>query len=467
MSDTLFEAAIERQVASLNGVPTSITSEGPPWFNSMTGQVNSELLITEIITQQGYRTVGRLVKDKNGKTIRPQEIRRRISEKLSPFVDAARVVDKYYNQLRDYLQPDTSDTELKTFTAEELSRKTIEKTPFVVSSILPCGLTILAAPPKTGKSWLCLDLANAVATGERFWGLSTSQGSVLYMALEDNEYRLQSRLRAIGSTMPNNLHLVCRNALCLDNGLIDQLENWINKHDDAKLIILDTLQRIKGAAQRGLDAYAADYARLGPLQELAINKKVAILAVHHFRKQSAVADDDIFERVAGSTALFGASDCAWAIYGKRGEDEKNLHITGRDVMDEEFKITFKKDISKWIMLGDSESLEKQRVLDEYQINPIVLTIRDILKSGDYPKGITLKELGERVTETTGDPSAQACSRESLSKQLDRIHASLIENDNITFKRKHDGANRLYIFQYLRRDQDSAGTDHAQQGALLA
>ena len=464
MSESIFEAAIERQVQSLRDAPKSITSSGPPWFNSVDFVINSELLIAEIITEQGYKTVGRLVKDKDGKTIRPQEIRRKISEKISPFVDAARYVDRYYNQLRDYLPQDTSAIELKTFTAEELSKKTIEKTPFVVNSILPCGLTILAAPPKTGKSWLCLDLANAVSTGGKFWGLNTAQGSVLYMALEDNEYRLQSRLRAIGSTMPDTLHLVCRNTLCLDNGLIDQLENWINKHSDAKLIILDTLQRIKGAAQRGLDAYAADYARLGPLQELAINKRVSIMLVHHFRKQSGIPDDDIFERVAGSTALFGASDCAWAIYGKRDAAEKNLHITGRDVMDEEFKISFKKDISKWQMLGDSESLEKQRLLDEYQVNPIVLTIRDILKKSDYPKGITLKEFGERVTETTGDPSAQACSREALSKQIDRLHAFLIEHDNITFRRKHDGAKRVYIFQYLKRESTD-NAEHAEQNAF--
>ena len=135
-------------------------------------------------------------------------------------------------------------------------------------------------------------------------------------------------------------------------------------------------------------------------------------------------------------------------------------------MDEEFKITFKKEISKWQMLGDSESLEKQRALDEYQVNPIVLTIRDILKKGDYPKGITLKEFGERVTETTGNPSAQACSREALSKQIDRLHALLIEHDNITFRRKHDGSKRVYIFQYLKRDPASDEADHAVQDAFV-
>src|SRR5205809_658031 len=59
----------------------------------------------------------------------------------------------------------------------------------------PEGLTILAGKPKIGKSWWLLDVCLAVATGDvALHHAPVDRGAVLYLALEDTERRLQTRL---------------------------------------------------------------------------------------------------------------------------------------------------------------------------------------------------------------------------------------------------------------------------------
>lgn len=403
-------------------------------------------IVNRLIAQYGLIKAGTRIENKDGQLVTPDEVKRIITAEIAPYTKTgtARKADQIFKLLKTFL-PGKSADKLNSFSAADLAKAVIPKTPFIVNQILPCGLTILAAPPKTGKSWLCLALADAIATGSTFWGYPVTAGSVLYLALEDNKARLQSRLRAIGSRMPDNLYMVCRNAMTLDNGLIDQMEAWITDHPDTRLIILDTLQRVKGAAAWGQDAYSSDYHRLGPLQEFAIEKNVSILAVHHFRKQGNRPEEDVFERLSGSTALFGASDCAWAIYGKRGSEEMNFHLTGRDVTDTEFKITFDKDTSRWKMLGNSEQLLEQRKLDEYNTSPIVKTIRELVKeaggrwigSGE----LLLNEIAKR-TETI-----PAVNTTTLAAMIKDMREQLLKQDHITFTHGSGGRKgRDYTFE---------------------
>ena len=52
------------------------------------------------------------------------------------------------------------------------------------------GAYILAGAPKIGKSFLVAQLAYHVSTGQRLWGYEVHQGTVLYLALEDDFQRI-------------------------------------------------------------------------------------------------------------------------------------------------------------------------------------------------------------------------------------------------------------------------------------
>jgi RecA-family ATPase len=117
---------------------------------------------------------------------------------------------------------------------------------FAVDKILPHGLFILAGSGKIGKSWLSLDLCVNVATGDRLWDFSSEQGDVLYLALEDNRRRLQDRLNKIKAAAVDISRLKLTTAsFGINSGLIEQANNHLAEYPNTKLIIIDTLERIR------------------------------------------------------------------------------------------------------------------------------------------------------------------------------------------------------------------------------
>src|SRR6188472_2987328 len=79
--------------------------------------------------------------------------------------------------------------------AKELRGKKFPALKYIVPNVIAEGCTLLAGRPKLGKSWLMLDVGIAVAAGRFCLGeAKCEQGDVLYLALEDNERRLQRRI---------------------------------------------------------------------------------------------------------------------------------------------------------------------------------------------------------------------------------------------------------------------------------
>src|SRR5215212_8360654 len=187
---------------------------------------------------------------------------------------------------------------------------------WIVPGIVPEGTTILAGKPKMGKSWLALGTSLAVAAGGIALGTKrVERGAVLYLALEDNPRRLQSRLKKLlpGGAAPEGLELATEWPRLGDGGL-DALEAWLNTHPDARLVVIDTLAKIR-AGQSGKNLYKEDYEAVEPLVELAAHHNVAILIVHHLRKLGA---EDPLDQVSGSMGLTGGADGALVLNRERG-----------------------------------------------------------------------------------------------------------------------------------------------------
>ena len=93
--------------------------------------------------------------------------------------------------------------------------------------------------PKIGKSFLVAQIAYHVSTGQDLWGYKVHQGTVLYLALEDDESRLQRRMfRMFGVEGTSSLHFAT-NAKMIGGGLDEQLEKFVREHSDTKLIIVE------------------------------------------------------------------------------------------------------------------------------------------------------------------------------------------------------------------------------------
>lgn len=306
-----------------------------------------------------------------------------------------------------------------------------------VKGLITEGTTILAGASKIGKSWMALHLCMSVASGQPFLGRETQQGQVLYLALEDGERRLQARAKKIADKANIDLSEydpyldTLITAPTVDYGLIDMLETWITEHDNARMICIDVMQKIRGSASKGT-AYQADYSYLTPFVNLAKQHHIAIVLLHHVNKRSDKDSSDPYDKISGSTGLMSAADTALLLTRPRNEKNATIKIAGREVYDDDIIVNF--DDGLWSVISDqgSEYVARQA----YENNDVVRLIRAILK--DSPGGIDMtyvefmqesdKRLGRYVT-GSGQETAAA---------VRKIADELSLYDNITITNKNFG-----------------------------
>ena len=147
---------------------------------------------------------------------------------------------------------------LPTVSMNDLYEQVYPGRPPVVDGLLYAGTYLFVGAPKVGKSFLMAQLAYHVSMGLSLWGYEVRQGTVLYLALEDHHRRLQERLyRMFGVESTGNLFFAI-GAKQLGGGLEEQLKGFVREHTDTRLIIIDTLQKIREAGAEKY-SYANDY----------------------------------------------------------------------------------------------------------------------------------------------------------------------------------------------------------------
>ena len=216
---------------------------------------------------------------------------------------------------------------LHTMTLNELYETTYTSRPPIIGGLLYPGTYLLAGAPKVGKSFLVAQLAFHISTGQPLWGFPVQKSTVLYLALEDDYRRLQDRMfRMFGVESTEHLHF----ATCakqVGSGLEEQLEMFLREHPDTRLIIIDTLQKVRELGGE-VYSYAGDYEIVGKLKTFADKHGICLLLVHHTRKQPAT---DKFEMISGTTGLLGCADGAFLLQKERGTTMNGtLDVVGRD-----------------------------------------------------------------------------------------------------------------------------------------
>lgn len=227
---------------------------------------------------------------------------------------------------------------LPSLSMNELYDRVFPSKPPVVEGLLYPGVYLFVGAPKVGKSFLMAQLAYHVSMGLPLWGYEVRRGAVLYLALEDDYPRLQERLyRMFGADSAGGLFLSI-SAHTLGGGLEKQLEGFVQEHPDTRLIIIDTLQKIRETGDERY-SYASDYEVITKLKRFADASGVCVLLVHHTRKQQA---DDRFDKISGTNGLMGAADGAFLLQKERRTDSAAmLDISGRDLQDQ--RLYLKKD----------------------------------------------------------------------------------------------------------------------------
>ena len=233
---------------------------------------------------------------------------------------------------------------LNTFSMNDLYDQVFTGRQPIIEGLLYSGTYLLAGAPKIGKSFLVAQFAYHVSTGKTLWEYPVRQGGVLYLALEDDKQRLQERMsRMFGVEGTDNLNFAIGSGQVGD-GLDVQLENYLHEHPDTRLIIIDTLQKVR-AASGELYSYANDYEDIGQLKQFADRRGICLLLVHHTRKQIA---DDKFDMISGTTGLLGCADGALLLRKEKRTDlTATLDVVGRDQPDQRLHLTRDQDRLIW------------------------------------------------------------------------------------------------------------------------
>lgn len=281
-------------------------------------------------------------------------------------------------------------------TAAELRAKKFDAIRYVVPGFVVEGCTIIAGRPKLGKSWLMLDIGIAVARGSTCLGsVQCEQGDVLYLALEDNERRMHSR---IGKLMPKLIEKEWPDAFHYatewprqDSGGVKYIEEWLDAHPNARMVIVDVLAMFRPMQNGKANAYEQDYLAVNSLHKVASERGVAIVIVTHTKKGASESGDP-FELVSGTLGLTGAADSTLVL--DRDGQGCTLYGRGRDIPEIESAVTFDATTCKWRLLG--EAVEVRRSDERAQILAVVGSPDQPSAASDIAEETGLKLANVRV-----------------------------------------------------------------------
>lgn len=315
---------------------------------------------------------------------------------------------------------------------EEIYGMVFSPKEWIIKGILRSGLYILAGAPKVGKSFLVGQIAYHVSTGRPLWGYPVHRSPVLYMALEDDHQRLQERMfRMFGVESTKDLYFSI-SAKNLREGLEEQIAGFVKDHPGTRLIIIDTLKKIR-PGDDDTYSYARDYADMTQLKKIADDNGICLLLVHHTRKKED--ESDAFNTVSGTNGLTGAADGSFIFAKKRRTDsDAVLQFTGRDLQDQIFYLSKNRETLTW-------ELDRVEVEDfTPPPDPVLIAVSQIVTTGTPQWSGSPTELAEALSEDI--------SPIALTKHLN-VNAGRLQKDySIQYRRKTLHEGRRIFLEYI-------------------
>ena len=335
--------------------------------------------------------------------------------------------------------------------AYDLDQIELPPTRWIVQDLLPSGVAILAAPSKSYKSFMALQLCIAVCNGEKFLNHDTKKASCLYFDLESTKKRPQSRLRMIlgDEPKPKNLYIITaerkrtegkrKKKRLLGAGFEEEVSQILTKHPDIKLVVIDVFTKIRRPAKRSADAYDRDYEDISLLKELQDKHDVCILIIHHTRK---LKDSDVFNTITGSVGIMGSVDLALMINREtRADTEATLHVTGRDVEQQEIAIEFDRNAFVWTYKGTHEEIAERKRAEAYRSDPVVRTILALMKADSTWTG-SMRDL-KTASQFLG--SHISASVQGIGQTVSEFEGELWGYDHIRTERDRSKDIRIVTF----------------------
>ena len=179
------------------------------------------------------------------------------------------------------------------------------------------------------------------------------------------------------------------------------ITNCIESNQNPRLIIIDTLARIKPRVARNSGtAYDQDNELLSGIQKIAIQNNITVAFITHLSKAST---DYSFDKIQGSVGIQGMTDAMWLI--DRGDNTNNASIVGRgrDINDFEYAVKWNADTWCYDFTGNLEIVQKTEnrlevinAMKELSVKQKEIAPRDICKHYGFTSN---SKDGKRISKT--------------------------------------------------------------------
>lgn len=219
------------------------------------------------------------------------------------------------------------------YTVTELLDSQEDDEPDIVEDMISVGLTLLGAPQKCGKTFLGLQLSDAIATGKDFLGKKVEKGTALYLAFEDRKTKIKKRLRTMQVEKQDNFIIdILKQDFNYD--VESCIQEELKRHSDLKIVIIDTFAKIRKKNDR---EYESEYKEATFYHELACKYNIAIVLITHVKKE--IDMNHPFDGIYGSRRLMAGSDSILVMYKKNHlSKNRQLAIQGKDIPDDELTL---------------------------------------------------------------------------------------------------------------------------------
>ena len=341
--------------------------------------------------------------------------------------------------------------------AEEIYNAELVRPSEIIKDILPPGAAILAGQPKSGKSIFAIQLALAVANGMPFLGNETSKCRVLYFDLESTDWLCQSRIELYcRSEMElTNLDVITQSDVArvgkLGEGLEEQIEEYVRRHQDCKLIIVDTLGQVLSSVSIGDSGSGGQYVKEKEAYERIINyardSQISILFIDHTTK--SVVDRDVYRSIRGTYATSGGFDTLLVFsipedeIGEQGEIVRRLSAKGKSIPEQDIRILMDKDTMGIKSVENPLQYEffcKKKAYEDTGISPILRSLIDDFGNFKGTASEILSELYQRGYKEDISPDA-------FGKWLTAYKDIMLEVDKINVVRKRVSSRRIIELRY--------------------
>ncbi len=231
------------------------------------------------------------------------------------------------DELEHYIWGSPADRPRGAFFVEPVSRiiQQVDEPNWLINDVLEQeSLVSVFGAAKSGKSFVAIAMAAAIASGKEFFGHGVKKkASVLYVAGEGLR-GIRARTTIINdkeSLADAPFYISNRTVRINDdadfNSLIGEIEMIVANHGELNLLVLDTFQRVFSGNENSSEDVGAFISKL---DKLIADYKCCVLIVHHTGHGNG-------DRARGSSVIPASLDNEFKVVRDKNSPDDEMHLT--------------------------------------------------------------------------------------------------------------------------------------------